>query len=167
MGDGGVSVHGGFCPVAARFALRLACAVPAGGKIRVQHHNAENLVDGPGKRPVARFRPGLSAAGAHLENCPLDGRLVVVLGLGRVARVSISDAGACAGSDSATVQQVHAAAGKQSARAAAGAGEADPVPRAKHPVDGRQQTLAAFERVLHRVSDGSGKSCCSTRWSSN
>ena len=37
----------------------------------------------------------------------------------------------------------------------------------KHPVDGRQQTLAAFERVLHRVSEGSAKSCCSTRWSSN
>ena len=48
VGDGGVSVCGGLGAVAARFAVRLVRAVPAGGTIRVQHHDAENLVDRTG-----------------------------------------------------------------------------------------------------------------------
>ena len=79
------------------------------------------------------------------------------------AGLSTADGGAGAGPDPAAVQQVHAAAGRQPARTPAEAGRAHPVPRPEHPGHGRQQTVAALQRVLHRVRQVSEDRACSTR----
>ena len=49
----------------------------------------------------------------------------------------------------AAVQQVHPAARGRLARAVVEAGRAHPLSRPQHPVDGRQQTLATLECLLH------------------
>ena len=77
------------------------------------------LVDGPAQRAAAAPRAGLPAAGAGAEAGRVDGGVVVAVGLGRAARVSTADDRAGAGADPAAVQQVHAAARRQPARAAA------------------------------------------------
>ena len=73
------------------------------------------------------------------------------LGMGASDEFSIADARAGAGIDYAVVQQIHATAGRNAARAAPGTGQAHRFSCAKYPVDGWQQAVAAFERIFHRL----------------
>src|SRR5438552_416879 len=116
MEHGRVSVHGRISNVTAGIAIRLVRAVWAGRKIWIQYHDAENLVAGSAERIIARGCARLSTVGSRLENCRVDGRAMVALGVGSDARVSIAHARARAGFDSTAVQQIHAAAGRKFAR---------------------------------------------------
>src|SRR5258706_262862 len=68
--------------------------VPARTAVRVQHDDATALVDGPAQRLAAGIGAGLSAAGVAVEAGRVDRTLVVVVGLGRSAGVSVPDDGA-------------------------------------------------------------------------
>ena len=71
--------------------------------------------------------------------------------MGATDEFSIADARAGAGIDHAVVQQIHATAGRNAARAAPGTGEAHRFSCTKYPVDGWQQAVAAFERIFYRL----------------
>src|SRR6266446_10398710 len=117
----------------------MASPIPFGTTVRLQHDDPNALVAGPVERPPARAGARLSAAVAGVEAGGVDRSLVVVMGLGSIAGFSTNNAGARSGFNTADIQQIHAAARRQPARAFAKPGSAVAVPRSQHPGDGWQQ----------------------------
>ena len=94
----------------------------------------------------------VSIACAGVEADRVDWPKLVDLGSGGRDRVPIAFAADCPCSDHAALQQVHAAAGRfHLARTPLCAGAAHRFPNPQHRSNGRQQTVASLQRLLHRI----------------